>query len=131
MTIADALAHHPARTTFDLAELRRAIEAVNACSVQCSLCADSDLARDPAGMADCIRRCLDCADIAGTTARILSRPTPNGHAWRGLVEACALACAECAAACRAHDHPCCQACAAACTEAEQALQQLLAAATDA
>ncbi len=126
MAFADALADHPHKATFDLAELNRTVQACLDCSVACSVCADTDLARDPAGMADCIRRCLDCADICATTARILARPTPGGDAWERIVAACAAQCAECATECESHDHICCQQCAAACRACEQACQQLLA-----
>lgn len=128
MTLADALAHHPARPTFDLPELLRAIEACQQCTTLCTLCADSDLARDTTEMHDCIRHCLDCATIAAATAEILARPTPSGDAWEAQIQACVIACRECAVECESHDHACCQACAAACRECEQALQQLLAAA---
>lgn len=129
MALADILADHPDRATFDFAELHRAIKACLAAVVACNACADSDLARDPAGMRDCIRRCLDCADICDATARVLSRPSPSGQAWAKLVAACAVACAECAEECARHDDSCCRECAAASRECEQACQQLLAAAS--
>lgn len=128
MTLTDALAHHPARDTFDLPELIRAIEACQQCASLCAVCADSDLARDDAGMHGCIRTCLDCSAVCAVTATILSRPTPSGDAWEALVRACIASCRECAVECEKHDHVCCQACAKACRECEQALQQLLAAA---
>lgn len=128
MAIADILADHPHKGSFDLAELNRAIHACLECSAACSLCADTDLARDPSGMADCIRRCLDCADICALTARILARPTPNGDTWERVVAMCAAACADCAAECEGHDHICCEECAAACRACEKACQQLIAAA---
>lgn len=128
MTLTDALADHPARDTFDLPELLRAINACQACAALCNVCADSDLARDPEGMRDCIRHCLDCSTICAATAEILSRPAPTGDAWEAVVKACILACMECAQECGGHDHVSCQSCAAACRECEQALQQLLAAA---
>lgn len=129
MAIADVLADHPARDTFDFAELRRAIEACRTCAVMCDLCADSDLTRDPAGMVDCIRRCWDCATICAATAAVLSRPTPSGGAWEAQVRACIAACMECAQECGTHDHECCRNCADACRECQQALQQLIAVAS--
>ncbi len=129
MALADALADHPARDTFDIAELLRAIEACQSCVTLCNVCADSDLSRDASAMRDCIRTCLDCAVICQATATILSRPAPTGDAWAAQVKACVLACRECAIECESHDHECCSSCAAACRECEQALQQLLAVAS--
>ena len=128
MSITDILADHPAKQTFDLAELDRAIKACLDCMVSCAACADSDLARDPVSMRGCIRTCLDCSDICAATARVLARPSPSGTGWAKLVAACAEMCAECARECGGHEHLCCQTCAEACRECEQACQQLLAAA---
>ncbi len=128
MALADILADHPHKDTFDFVELHRAATAAMECVLACSACADSDLSRDATAMSSCIKSCLDCADICSVTAKILSRPSPTGHAWQKIVAACAAMCAECATECAQHDHVCCQQCAAACRECEQACQQLLAAA---
>ena len=128
MALADILADHPDRTTFDFAELHRAAQAAMDCSLACSACADSDLSRDAAAMATCIRTCTDCADLCAVTAKMLSRPSPRGDAWQKVVLACAALCAECAEECGSHDHLCCQECAATCRECQQACQQLIAAA---
>lgn len=130
MTLADTLADHPARSTFDFPELMRAIEATRRCSTLCTVCADSELARGATSMHDCIRTCLDCAAVCDATAKVLSRPTPGGDVWQAQVRACILACVECAAQCSQHDHVSCAACAEACRECERALQQLVAAATE-
>jgi|GEM_PF-1052356 len=130
MGLADILADHPDRTTFDLAELNRAAQAAAACALACSACADSDLGRDPAGMATCIRKCTDCADVCAITAKMLARPAPRGDAWQKLVMACAALCAECAEECGQHNHVCCQECAAACRECEKACLQLIAVSQD-
>lgn len=129
MALADALSDHPSRSTFDLPELLRAIEACQACATACTLCADSDLARDDVAMHGCVRTCLDAATICSATATVLARPTPTGDAWAAQVRACVTACMECAVDCEAHDHACCRNCAEACRACEQALQQLLAAAS--
>ncbi len=126
MALADILADHPDRTTFDLAELHRAAMAAMECALACSACADSDLARDANAMRTCIRTCMDCADLCSVTAKLLSRPAPRGSAWEKVVLACAALCAECARECGQHDHVCCQECAAACRACEQACQQLIA-----
>ncbi len=128
MTLTDALADHPARASFDLPELLRAVEACQACSTLCATCADSSLALEDGVMSDCIRRCLDCNVICAATATILARPTPNGEAWSAQVRACIASCRECAVECERHEHISCKSCAQACRACEQALQQLLAAA---
>lgn len=128
MSVIDILADHPAKETFDLAELNRAIQALLECSVSCAACADSELARGGLDMQRCISLCLHCSDVCGVTAKVLARPTPAGHSWERLVSAAAAMCAECARECSSHDHLCCQSCAEACRSAEQACQQLLAAA---
>ncbi len=126
MAIADVLAAHPEKDTFDASELQRAIEACRACATACNLCVDFDLATDASAMADCIRTCLDCAAICEVTATVLARPTPSGDAWRALVEACITACRECAEECSSHDHECCSTCAEHCNECVAALESLLA-----
>lgn len=130
MGLADILADHPDKTTFDLAELNRAAQAAMECALACSACADSDLARDANAMATCIRTCTDCADMCAVTAKMLARPAPRGHAWQKVVMACVALCAQCADECSQHDDVCCQECAAACRACEQACQQLIAAAQD-
>lgn len=126
MGLADILADHPDRETFDLAELNRAAQAASDCALACSACADSDLGREPKDMATCIRTCMDCADVCSITAKMLARPAPRGQAWQKLVLACAAICAECADECEKHDDLCCRACAEACRECEKACQQLIA-----
>lgn len=129
MALADILADHPHKSSFDFAALHRAIRAATDCAVACTACADSDLARDPEAMQNCIRRCLNCSDLCTAVARILSRPDPELGLLEKVVAACAAMCSECAKECESHIHLCCQECAAACRECEKACQQLLAAAT--
>lgn len=127
MTITDVLTDHPARETFDLDELAACIDACLACTATCSSCADACLSEDdPAAMRRCIQTDLDCADICAATARVLARPSPTGHAWRALVEACAQACTECADECSQHDHAHCRRCADACRRCADACRALLA-----
>ncbi len=126
MTLADALTDHPARSTFDQPQLLEAMRACQECALACTLCADSDLARDAVEMHGCIRTCVDAATIATATAAVLARPTPTGRAWEDQVRACVTACRECAEECEQHDHACCRTCAEACRSCEQALERLLA-----
>ena len=129
MGLADVLADHPAKETFDLAEINRAVQACFECAAGCLACADACLAEDDvASMRRSIKLDLICAEICTATARVLSSPGPGGDSWRHLVEVCARACRESAEECGAHSHGHCQRCAEMCREAEKACQQLLAAA---
>ena len=127
MGLADVLADHPAKDTFDLAEINRAVQACFECAAGCTACADACLAEEHvANLRRCIKLDLICAEICAATGRILSGPGPGGDAWRHLVEACAKACAEAAQECASHDDSHCQRCAELCRECERACQQLLA-----
>jgi hypothetical protein len=64
------------------------------------------------------------------TARILARQTDTGRAIRHRqLEACLIACGECAEECErhAHHHEHCRLCAGTCRRCERACQDLLAA----
>lgn len=82
-----------------------------------------------AELRSCIRRNLDCADLCATTARVLSRRTPDLAVERALLEACRGACAACAEECGSHAdmHEHCRVCAEACRACEEACSALLAA----
>jgi hypothetical protein len=71
---------------------------------------------------------LDCADLCGATARVLTRnPSGPGDLARALVEACVIACVECADECEKHaahmEH--CRWCAEICRACEQACRAVL------
>lgn len=127
--IAEQLANHPSRDTFDPVELARAIEACLEAAAVSSMCADACLAEGDADMRRCIQLDLDCATICTATAQVLSRPAPNGDVWRRLLETCARACLACATECETHTRSKhCMTCADTCRRCEMACQQLLAAA---
>ena len=70
------IAAYPGTMSVDRDLLATAIDAALACSQTCTACADACLSEEMvAEMATCVRTDLDCADICGTTARILSRHT--------------------------------------------------------
>ncbi len=128
MDTAKLLETHPARDTFDLVELAAAIDACATSAVACSICADSCLSSNPP-MTSCVRICLDAADIARTTAQILSRPAPSGDAWEHQIRACISACNACVAECGEHDDAHCHNCATAAKSCVDALTALLAVAS--
>ncbi|MBC7309801.1 MAG: four-helix bundle copper-binding protein, partial [Tetrasphaera sp.] len=113
----DILQTHPRRDTFDLEQLRVAIDAASACATTCATCADACLHEDdPKAMTRCIDLCTQCAAICRTTAEILARASPDGESWRSIVQACIDTCRECAEECERHGdhHEHCRICAEAC-----------------
>ncbi|UYH53923.1 four-helix bundle copper-binding protein [Qipengyuania sp. SS22] len=86
------------------------------CSLFCTSCSDACVAEDT-DMAQCIRTCLDCADVCAATARLAVRRTAqNIDVLRAQLEACITACETCAAECESHDNPHCALCAKMCRE---------------
>lgn len=71
----------------------------------------------------CIRLDLDCADVCFAVGKLASRRTGSNEAClKGMIEACAIVCRECAAECERHAsmHEHCRVCAEACRECETA-----------
>jgi hypothetical protein len=128
MTVAEMISSHPDRT-LDADALVACIEAAQACATACTACADACLAEDDvASMRTCIRRDLDCADIATTTASVLSRQVAMDLGLvRVVLEACAVAAKRCAVECELHAdmHDHCRLCAQACTSLYSASRSLL------
>jgi hypothetical protein len=121
---------YPAEINLDRAKLGATIDALIACGKACTACSDACLSEGMvAELTKCIRTNMDCADICGTTARVLSRHTGyDANISRTLLEACAMACKSCGDECarhaEAHEH--CRICADACRACEQACRELLA-----
>src|SRR6185437_8726392 len=92
-------------------------------------CADACLAEDDvAAMRTCIRRDLDCDDIAATTASVLTRQVAMDLGLvRVVLEACAVASKRCAVECQLHaeHHEHCRVCAQACGDLYAASRTLL------
>src|SRR5262245_11285258 len=99
----------------DTRSLAECMEACAACEIACLACADSCLTEtDLVALRRCIRLDLDCADLCGTTLRLLARSIDgDARRLRAVVEACARACATCGAECHLHeiDHEHCRLCA--------------------
>lgn len=78
------------------------VKAAAECALVCTSCADACLTEDE-DMARCVRLNLDCADLSGVVAKMVSRP---GHQDRETLEraleACSRACEACAAECERH-----------------------------
>jgi hypothetical protein len=122
---------YPKDINLDRGKLAAAIDALVTCAQTCTACADACLSEDMvAELTKCIRTNLDCADVCGTTARVLTRHTGyDANLTRSLLEACATACKSCGDECASHAgmHEHCRICAEACRACEQACRDLLAA----
>ena len=128
MTVAEMISSHPDRV-LDADALVACIQAAHDCAAACTACADACLAEDDvASMRACIRRDLDCADIATTTAKVLSRQVAMDLGLvRVVLEACAVAAKRCAVECELHAdmHDHCRICAEACTRLYSTSRALL------
>ena len=128
MTVADMIKSHP-DLALDPGALVACIDAAQAAVTACTACADACLAEsDVTAMRTCIRRDLDCADIAGTTARVLARQVAlDPGLVRVVLEACAVAAKRCAVECEQHAemHEHCRICAQACVDLYAASRSLL------
>jgi len=114
----------------DRQRLTACIEACFECAHACTACADACLSEEMvAQLTTCIRTNLDCADVCGTTGRVLSRHTGyDANLTRAVLEACAAACKSCGDECAGHAemHEHCRVCAEACRRCETACRELIA-----
>jgi hypothetical protein len=121
---------YPQSINLDRQNLAATIDALIACSEACTACADACLSEGMvAELTKCIRTNMDCADMCGTTARVLSRHTGyDANITRTLLEACIMACKSCGDECASHAdmHEHCRICAEACRACEHACHELLA-----
>jgi len=115
MSIEKMMAAHP-QAGDEVAPRALAARHAMFCAEICTSCADADTA-EAMDMRQCVRTCLDCADICAATARILIRQTgSNANIARAIVETCIAACEACAEECDRHDHDHCRLCAQMCRE---------------
>ncbi|MCV0382275.1 MAG: four-helix bundle copper-binding protein [Erythrobacter sp.] len=115
MSLQDMISRHP-QVDDTTEELVLAARHAMLCSLFCTSCADADVAEN-GDMQQCIRNCLDCADVCAATARLAVRRTArNVEVLRAQLELCILACETCVAECEKHDHPHCTKCAEMCRE---------------
>ena len=118
----------PSAPGFSVDDLAGCVDACNECAQVCTACADACLGEQMVEeMRHCITMDLNCADICGATARVLSRQTSYDAAMtRAALTACAEACRLCGDECEQHEameH--CRICAAACRRCEEACRRLL------
>src|SRR5438067_12779865 len=103
MTVAEMIKSHP-DLALDPDALVACVDAAQTAVTACTACADACLAEaDVAALRTCIRRDLDCADLAGVTASVLARQVAMDLGLvRVLLEACTVAAKRCAAECEEH-----------------------------
>ncbi|SFO54095.1 hypothetical protein SAMN05216207_10828 [Pseudonocardia ammonioxydans] len=127
-TARSMLESHPWPGHVDRDTLTACIEACLECANACSACADACLSEDGvAELRKCIRLNLDCADVCGTTGRVLTRQTEyDAPSAKAQLESCRQFCATCAEECERHagTHEHCRICAEACRHCERACQAL-------
>jgi hypothetical protein len=128
MTVAEMIRSHP-DLALDPDALVACVQAAEDARAACTACADACLAEDDvASLRTCIRRDLDCADIAGTTGAVLARQVAQDPGLvRVVLEACTVAAKRCAAECEEHaaTHEHCRLCAQVCRRLEASSRSLL------
>jgi len=83
------------------------VEYLYAAAAAANLCYDSCLAEDE-NMAECIRRCRDCADLCLLTASFVARNSDMSELVKKL---CHTACLRCVQECSKHSDAHCRQCA--------------------
>jgi hypothetical protein len=116
MSIHKMMALHPdIRGALDDARATAARHAMF-CAEMCRSCADACIA-EAMDMRQCIRACLDSADVCAATAAVAVRQTgSNPTVLRTMLDACARICTLCCEECRRHEQEHCQLCAEMCRE---------------
>jgi Domain of Unknown Function (DUF326) len=129
VTLRQLIATHPQPGVLGAELLVSCVEACGECADACTSCADACLAEEGVQeLRRCIRLDLDCADLCGAVARIVTRQTATElRLLRPALEACIAACGMCADECERHvsHHEHCRVCAEACRRCEQACRELL------
>jgi uncharacterized protein DUF326 len=125
----EMLEAHPWPAQIDREVLVSCIDECLACLQSCTACADASLAEDDVvDLRRCIRLCLDCSDVCGATARLLTRQTDYVAATaRAQVSSCRDLCVACAEECERHaaHHEHCRLCAEECRRCEETCSAVL------
>jgi hypothetical protein len=93
------------------------------CQFACNMCFDACLEENDVKMlVDCIRYDRECADICGIAVDFVGR---KGTLTKEILEACIKSCVTCAQECEKHEHmQHCQDCAVACNECADACRAI-------
>ncbi len=109
----------------DMMMMQECIEAGSAAEQACTMCAGSTMGP---GMMMCANMCMNAADMANTTMRMMMRP--NGMHLNSMIkmlDACMTMCAACADECMDHADVSedCRMCAEVCRQAAMACQKMM------
>lgn len=125
------LAKSPNTAKIDKKLIANCVDLCVACELACTSCADACLGeQNVQSLRRCIRLNLDCADVCGTTSRLLGRLLDaDVELIRTQLDACVRACSTCAVECerhaKAHEH--CAACRDACRRCEEQCRRVMSA----
>lgn len=119
MSIRKMIALHPGAQGHVNQPLGDAVHHAMYCAKMSLSCADACLAEEM-DMTQCVRLCLDTADVCEAAARLgLRRSGSNDQVLREMLDFCARTCDACAAECESHEHEHCRLCAQICRECAQ------------
>ena len=127
MSVREMLRAHPTPPAGEAQQLVRSIEECFACAQACTACVDASLGEDDViALRQCIRLCLDCADVCDMTGRIATRLTGGRSASLAtILELCAETCRRSSEECQKHaaHHEHCRVCADECKRCEEACRE--------
>jgi hypothetical protein len=116
MSVRKMIALHPDSAGHVNEPLALAAKHAMYCALFATSCADACSA-EGMDMRQCIRTCLDAADICTAAAKVATRRTADDDQMvRAILSACIEACMLCATECDRHDHEHCKLCATMCRE---------------
>lgn len=124
------LRRHPRADVQHIGDYVETLDALEACGVACTSCADACLGEHEhmERLRRCITTNLDCADVCAATAHVLTRQTeaPN-EIVHAQLHACIVACQTCAEECerRSDMHEHCRICAEACRHCQERCNYML------
>ncbi len=109
----------------DMAMMQECMEACSACEQACTMCSN---AMTGDGMATCMGRCANTADMTNMMMRMMMRP--NGmhkEAMMAMLQATITMCGACAEECMTHADMSddCRMCAEACRQCAMACQKMM------
>ena len=116
MSIAKMIAAHPDVAGNLNEPLALAVRHAMFCAAICTSCADACVAEEM-DMRQCVRSCLDCADVCDMVMKVATRRTgSNEVVLRETLQLCVTTCDLCAEECAKHDNDHCRRCAEMCRE---------------
>ena len=116
MSVRKMIAAHPLAHGHVNEPMAEAAKHAMYCAIIATACADA-CSGEEMDMRQCIRTCLDCADVCTAMSRMAVRQTgEDNQALRAMFHTCIEICEICAAECAKYDHDHCKRCAEMCRE---------------